>query len=299
MLALCLLFWGSAFPAIRASLSAYLPGHLALLRFLVASAALAVCACVRSVRVPRLKDMPGIFLLGLVGIAIYHLALNYGEVTVTAGAAGFLIGSCPVFATLFSMALLGERPGIGVWLGIAVSFGGVTLIALGGGGGLRFTAGALLVLLAAAAGGLFCVIQKRYLDKYSPIELTSYAVWIGTLLLCVFLPGLFRCVGSAPLGATLSVVYLGVFPAAFAYIAWAYIQSHMSVSRVTSFLYLVPVISVVIARIWLEETPSPLSLAGGLLALSGVILVHRPLLPIFGNGSWGDKKRRENGRGRL
>jgi len=52
------IFWGSAFAGIRAGLHSYAPAQLALLRFLSASAVLAVYAVVTRMRLPALKDVP-------------------------------------------------------------------------------------------------------------------------------------------------------------------------------------------------------------------------------------------------
>ncbi len=84
-----ILLWASAFPGIRAGLDAYGPGQLALLRYLFASLTMGMIAFAgrRSFHRPRLRDLPGIFALGAMGFAIYHGALNHGQVTVTSGSA--------------------------------------------------------------------------------------------------------------------------------------------------------------------------------------------------------------------
>lgn len=95
-----------------------------------------------------------------------------------------------------------------------------------------------------------------------------------TLCLLIFLPGLLRAIKNASAAATLAVLYLGVFPAAFAYFCWSFVLSRMPASRASAFLYLVPVISIVIGYVWLKEIPARLSLIGGCLALGGVVLVN-------------------------
>ena len=84
-LGITVIIWGSAFAAIRVALHAYGPGEMALLRLLFASAALAMYSVFTRIRLPAVRDLPGIFLLGFVGFGFYNAALNYGEVTVQAG----------------------------------------------------------------------------------------------------------------------------------------------------------------------------------------------------------------------
>ena len=79
-----LLFWSSAFAGIRAGLSAYSPVHVALLRFATASLVLGFYAVATRMHLPAKEDIPGIALLGFLGITVYHVSLNIGEVTVTA-----------------------------------------------------------------------------------------------------------------------------------------------------------------------------------------------------------------------
>ncbi|WP_163566441.1 EamA family transporter, partial [Klebsiella pneumoniae] len=79
----------------------------------------------------------------------YTLLLNAGEQTVPSGAASFIINVSPVMTAAMATLLLGERFSPRAWLGTAISFAGVGLIALGEGEGLDFGMGALMILGAA------------------------------------------------------------------------------------------------------------------------------------------------------
>ena len=283
-LAVTLLLWASAFAGIRAGMrltpagipgpDGYGPGEVALLRFGTASFVLAVFAILTRMRLPSRKDLVGIAIAGVVGITIYHVSLNFGEQTVTSGAAALLFAAGPVFVALLSMAFLGERLTWQGWSGIAVAFAGVALISVSGSGGVHFTAGALFVLLSALATAAYFILSKRLLRHYSAIEFTCYAIWAGTIPMLIFAPSFARQFAHAAPSATWAVVYLGIFPAAIAYVLSNYALSRMPASLMTTFLYLSPVLAALIAWVWLGEVPALLTVIGGAIAIVGVIIVQ-------------------------
>ena len=274
-IAVTLLLWASAFAGIKAGLVGYGPGELALLRFGIASLVLGAYAAATRMRLPDARDLPRLVVAGLLGITVYHVALNFGEQTVSAGAASLIIAAGPVFTALLSTVFLGERLTAWGWTGIAVAFVGVALITLGEGPeGLRLEPGALLIMVSAVATAAYFVVSKPLLARYRPLEFTTYVIWAGTVPMLVWAPSLLGQVPAAPASATLAVAYLGVFPAAVAYLAWSYALARMQVSVLSAFLYLSPVAAILIALVWIREVPSLLSLVGGAIAVAGVVLVN-------------------------
>jgi drug/metabolite transporter (DMT)-like permease len=283
-IAITLVLWASAFAGIKAGMrltpagvpgpDGYGPGEVALLRFGVASLVLAVYAAATRMRLPARKDLPRVIAAGVLGITIYHVALNFGEVRVSAGAASLLIAAGPIFTAMLSVIFLRERLTTIGWIGIAVAFAGVAVISLGESGGVKFEPASLLVLLSAVVTAAYFIISKPLLKSYSALEYTAYAIWAGTVPMLVFAPGLIRQMPHAAPSATWAVVYLGVFAAALAYVLWSYALARMPASLLSTFLYLTPVLAMGIAWAWIGEVPALLTVIGGLVAIGGVIIVQ-------------------------
>lgn len=277
LLALLLLavLWGSAFPMIKLGLEGLSAPHLTLARHLVASACFVPFLVLTGRRLwPERRDLAYFLLIGTLGIGIYHLALNLGELRVSAGAASLIIATAPAITAIMAYLIVGDRmPALG-WLGSAVSFLGVVLIVLGDGSGIGVNPFALLILLSAIVTSLFFVLQRPLFARYRPVEVTAFATWGGTVPLLLFLPGLAADVASAPAQALLATGYLGVFPSALAYTLLAFALSVAPVTQVTAFLYSIPVFSLLFSFLFLGEVPSELTLLGGAVAIAGIVIVN-------------------------
>lgn len=266
--------WAAAFVGIRDAVQHMSPGSVALVRYLVASVVLAGLLAATRKPLPARRDWPQLALVGALGIAVYNLALNYGTQFIHAGSAAFLVNTAPIFTAIFAVTLLGEHVTRIAFAGMLLSFAGAMLIFFGEGKDVAFEPGALLILLAALAFSLFFISQKPLLARYTPIQVITVAVWIGTVLMIPFSLDVGSEVADAPASAIWVVVLLGVFPGALAYASWAYVLSKIPAAKAGSFIYIVGPTTVVIAWLWLDEVPAALSLLGGVIALAGVIIVN-------------------------
>lgn len=268
------LLWASAFPAIRLALTAFSPGELAWLRFAIASSVLAVHWLSTRPALPSGRALGRVVLSGAMGITLYNLALNHGETRVDAGTASMLMGVGPIFAALLGVMFAGERLS---WLRTAcvgMSFAGVALIAFPHHGYWTFNQGALLVLAAALCQAIQFTLQKPLAGRFTALSITSCVIWAGTLLLTPFAPSALAALPHASAPAIGAVVFLGVGPAAMAYLTWSYALSRYPVSQAVSFLYLIPPVSLLVSFGVLGEQPTLQTIAGGVLALLGVIGVN-------------------------
>ncbi len=270
------IMWATSFPIIKIALESLSAGHLTLLRHVLASLSFLLLMLVKQNRLlPPKKDIPIFMGLGLLGYTIYHTTLNFGEINVSAGTASLIIASAPAFSTIIAYFLLKDKLRALAWLGVLVSFVGVTLIILGENNSFSINGYALLVLLAALSSSFYTVLQKPLFTRYSAIEVTAYATWAGTIPMFLFSSGLFTALQDVNLSSIAAVIYLGVVPSAIAYTLFAYAVANAKVSRVSSFMYLIPVFSLLFSWLLLSEVPSLISLVGGVIAITGIILVNR------------------------
>ena len=267
--------WASAYIGIRIGLTQYSPGGFGLLRFIAASLTMLVIY----LRLPhrnglQWRDASSIFLLGVIGFALYSVTLNYGEITVQAAIAGFLIATIPIGMIILARIFLKEKPTLRGLMGIFISFTGIILISLGESEGVKFNFGVLYILCAVVAGSIYSTFQKSLLMRYHPIEFTAYTIWSGTLALAFYTPQLWHELPHASLKATLWGIYLGIFPAALGYLAWSYVIRYITIAKAASTLYIVPVISIFLGWFFINEMPNRISLLGGFVVLTGAIIVN-------------------------
>ncbi len=268
--------WASAYVGIRIGLHGYTPGCLALFRYAVASLTIFLLYYTVPKKIkPAAKDILPLIITGLAGITLYNIFLNYGEMTVPAGIAGFIIGLVPVFVIIIAVIFLKEKVNRFTVVGVVISLMGLFCIAIGEMEHTKFDFGVVEILGSAILGSIYVTVQKPLLRKFNAIEVVAFAIWIGTFFLLPYLPKLIQQIPQAPLSATLAAVYLGIFPAAIAYAAWSYALKHLPATRVTTNLYFVPFLATLLGWLVIGEVPNRLSLLGGIIALCGAFVATR------------------------
>lgn len=277
-----LVFWASAFVAIRHLGHDFSPGALSLGRLLVGALVLGVAALLTAgVPHPTSRQWTSIVTIGVLWFGVYNVALNAGERRVDAGTAAMLIQISPVLIALLAATFLDERFTVYLGLGLALAFSGVGLISLSTSGGSNHdVVGVLLCLVSALVYSVSVILQKPLVARLPAIHVTWLACTIGAIVCVPFVGQLLDQARDAPVSSSLWLVYLGVFPTAIAFTTYAYALRHMSATSLGVTTYLVPPITIVMGVVFLDEAPPAMAYVGGALALVGVAVARRKPRPV-------------------
>ena len=221
-------------------------------------------------------------LLGFLGITFHQWLQSNALQTSEAGTTAWIVSTTPVFMALLGWFLLRERlewtKNVGILLAflgvlVVVSKGDFASISVG-----RFGApGDVLILISAVNWAVFSAFSRRGLKSHPASLMMFYIMlvgWVFTSVLFLTTRGMAE-VPTLTLNGWIAVGFLGIFCSGLAYIAWYDALKALTTAQTGVFLYIEPLVAVVVALFILGEAITPASLFGGAVILFGVWLVNR------------------------
>ena len=265
-------FWGSSFPAMSFLLETSNPLILASGRFSLA-ALLSVIWCINNYKQKvKLNHLLRYFFAGFIGIFLYNLFLNYGQVSVSAGASSFIVNCNPLFTALIGFFILKQKVSYIHWIGIIVCMFGVGLISFDQEGGLYIGSGSSLILFAAILTAIYFHLVKPLVLIYGTITSTAYTIIFGTMPMLFWFPETYNFISESSNEIKLTYLWLALFPTALGYLTWTYSVGFFGANRASLFLYLIPPVSIILNFLWYNKHPSIITILGGLIIILSVFL---------------------------
>lgn len=273
-IAIALVTWSSAYAAIAYALASFAPGEVAFSRLAIASVCFAVMLVVRREPLPARRDWPALLVLGLIGLTLYHVCLNWAETRIASGTASIIICLAPAATAALSAWWIRERLSLRTWAGLAIALVGTVLVVLASGQKVEVDPKALLVLVCVLASAVYFVGQRPLSLRLGTLTVTAFTFFAGTLGCLPFAGGLPRALHAAPWSHILALLWLGVAPSFLGYLTWNIAVKRASATRVSSFIYLSPPIALLIGWVWIGEVPTAMELLGGVIVIGGVVLAN-------------------------
>jgi drug/metabolite transporter (DMT)-like permease len=275
--------WGISFVATKVALRELSPVTLVFSRFALGVALLhGILALRRTSLLPGRTHFYALGLMGFVGVFVHQMLQVHGLERTTAVRTGWLIGLIPIWSAVLSAVFLRERFGPARAAGLALGFAGAVLVVTRGrlsGDFLRLpqTTGDFLVLASTVNWAIYSVMGRGTLRSIGATRATAGAMLLGWVLLLplyVRESGWSQFPGLSPSGWA-ALLFLGIVCSGFAYLFWYGGLQRLDATRVSSYLYIEPLVTLAAAVAVLGEPVAGTTIAGGLLVLVGVWLVQR------------------------
>lgn len=270
--------FGANAVAIKVSLAGLGAFTAAGLRFGMASVVIALWAWVTGRSFALSRDRIGpVLVLGL--LFTVQLSLLYFGMTMTHASRASLLVNLQPFIVLFlaHRFIPGDRITRRKAVGTLMGFGGVVLVFIEKGAmGEDFRSGDLLVLGNALMWAVGTVYTKRIMDDFTdtfhivlyPMALSVPFFFLGGLL------GDRIMIGTVDSRVLAGLLYQGLVAASFGFVAWNNLLQKYGAVALHSFVFLMPVVGVILGGLVLDEPVTPKIILSMVLVAAGILVVN-------------------------
>jgi drug/metabolite transporter (DMT)-like permease len=282
LMVLATFFWAGAFIAGKLSVPYIPPFTLTFLRFVFATIILYFVLKKQGNEFKLKKEhFPTFLFTGIVGMFGYHvlffLALKY-----TTAINSSIIGATnPIITTILSIIFLKDKLTKKQIIGILLSFAGVFLTITNADmatiTSFTFNQGDLIMMIAVIMWASYSVYSKKVTGKFSPLILTYYSFLFCTVFIIPFVlyekPWTF--IGNVPYYSFIAVIYMSIFASVMGYLIQQMAIKQIGPSKTSIFINLVPMFSIILSVLILNEVLQPIKLLTALLIVLGVYICQR------------------------
>ena len=279
LLFLMALIWGVNFSIVKFATELMQPLAFTGVRVILGAVVLLLFALARSRKLPSRRDIMSLMVLGMLGNGIYQILFVEGISRTRVGNAALVVAATPAFIAIISRWGGLEKIGRRVVAGIALSLIGVGIVVLGSAraaSGTPTFLGTMLVFCGTLCWTAFTVMLQPFARRLDPVHLSAFTMVGGTIPLIVFTtPALLTtnwgALGFAAWGA---VFYASVISMGVAYLFWYRGLRVLGPTRTAIYGNLQPVIAILVAWIFLSETPTIWQGIGTGTIISGLFLTR-------------------------
>jgi drug/metabolite transporter (DMT)-like permease len=218
----------------------------------------------------------------VLGVPVQYLVQFKGLSLTTVSHASLMVATLPMLLAIAAVLFSGERLHVGGWLALAASTVGAALIALSSkeasGNAQVSIQGDLLVVLSMFAAIAWILISKRLMREHSPVMVTGFVYWLGTLLLVAVVVTTSR-IPSLHYShrVWVAVAEQGLLATASTTLLWNWGLKRVPASQAGIFVNLELLVGAILGVSLLHETLGIMAVAGGVLIIGGAVYFsHKP-----------------------
>ena len=269
--------WGATFVSTKVLLTHFSPVEVLFMRSILAFAAL-FAFYPHLLKVKEKKQELYFAGAALCGIVLYFMLENTALTMTYASNVGIIVTCAPFFvAVMVSLFYKSERPGRSFYIGFVIAMIGVIMISRNGQTSLRLNPlGDFLALLAMFSWGIYSVILKKISEWEYPMVAVTRRFYFYGILFLIPIVAVQKKTGSISAFADKSVIFnilfLGVAASALGFLAWNTSTKWIGAVKTSVYIYLSPIVTVLLSVVILHEKLTAVSVMGAVLILGGLIL---------------------------
>ena len=276
------IMWGASFPVIKMGLENVPPVLFGTLRYMIAVPLFLLLSLVLyGRRAFHIRNDIHLFMaLGLAGVTLPTVLQNYGMMKTTAYMSSILQSTGPVFTVLLAAYFLRERLTAYKVTGIIIASAGTYLALDIHFSSLGSSVGNALVLLSAVSYAVGGIIAKTCLNRgYKPVQILMLSSLFGAAVLIVITP----FSGNISLGFSAEtwglILFLAVVSTFLPYTLWYAAMEKTELSRLSFFVYLIPVFATIFSYFMIGERITWLAVLAAAIIITGITIAqtHRNL----------------------
>ena len=269
-------FWALNYPLVKFALQYVDPFTLLFYRILFSLVGILIIFNRKQLLKLKPEYIKPMFILSMLSVFIFMDLWFIAESSISSSLSSILIYTYPVISIVLSIVFLKESYNRYVVLGVTIGFSGIILIfynALFSSLGI----GVVLALLGAICWATGTVYYKKYLAA-APRETTNFFQFLFALIpsfaVAVYVTPTTSIFHPVPTFLLIAII-MGIPGTAVAYYAFLHLNREYRVSTISSFLFLVPALSVVFGIVLLGEVPNIYEISGLILVSIGIIFSAR------------------------
>lgn len=272
--------WGGSFICTKILLQHGLnPVEIYVLRFVLAYICV-LCICPRPFFSHSLADELKFLLIGICGGSIYFIAENTAMKYTLVSNVSLIVTTSPLISTLLIWSLYrNERPSRGFILGSIVAFLGVGCVIFNSSFKLEVNPlGDLLALLSAFCWAVYTLLLKPMNAIYSAWFITRKTFFYGVLTSLPFLsvePTMVSWTMLTDPEVLVNLLLLGLIASLLAYVFWAQSIKGLGVMTAGNYLYVSPIVTLILSAFILNESVSIVGYVGCSLILAGLFISEK------------------------